>query len=132
MIIISAWWCTFFGLFGGFPKTARGVTVFPFIFLRSKEEMIPWLINHEKIHIRQQFELLFFGAILLHGAEMLYALLILRLSWYQSYLWCSIEQEAYRNQNDSDYLKNRKMFAQFKYLRNKKKFTHKDGVVTYL
>ena len=132
MIIISARWCFFFGLFSGFPKAAKAVTVFPFIFVRSKEEMIPWLINHELIHLRQQLELLFFGALLLHISEIIFAVLVLRLSWYETYLWCSIEQEAYRNQNDSDYLKNRKMFDQFEYLRDKKKFTHKDGVVTYL
>ena len=132
MLIISPRLVAFLGWFSGFSKTAKAVTVFPFIFVRSKEEMIPWLVNHEKIHIRQQIELLFIGAVLLHVVEVLYGLIVLRLTWYQAYLWTSIEQEAYRNQNNPNYLKNRKMFAQFYYLIHKRNFTHKDGIVTYL
>ena len=131
MVIISARWCYFFSLFTGFHKTAKAVTVFPFIFVRSKDEIIPWIITHERIHIRQQIELLLIGAVLLYIIETLYSLLVLRLPWYEAYLWNSNEQESYRNQNNPDYLKNRKPFSQFHYLMNKRKFTHKDGAVTY-
>lgn len=132
MVIVSRRLVIFFAWFSGFSKTAKAVTVFPFIFVRSKDELIPWLVTHEKIHIRQQMELLFIGAVFMHFFEVLYGFLVLRMSWYETYLWCSTEQEAYRNQNDVDYLKNRRIFAQFYYVCNKRKFTHKDGVVTYL
>lgn len=117
----------------GFSKTARGMAVGGIFFLaRSKEDLVPWLITHETIHLKQQRDLLVIGSLFLHIVETFIALTVYRLSWYESYLWCSHEQEAYRNQNDPDYLKNRKIFSQFKYLFNKKKFTHKHGVVTYL
>ncbi len=132
MVIISPRLCTFFAWFSGFSKTARAVTVFPFIFVRANKDVIPWVINHERIHLRQQLELLIIGTIILHVFEVLYALLFLRLRWYEAYLWSSTEQEAYRNQNNLDYLKQRKIFHQFKYLFNKRKFVHKDGVITYL
>jgi hypothetical protein len=132
MVIISSRLVAFFAWFSGYSKTARAVTVFPFIFVRSKEELVPWLVNHEKIHIRQQMELLFIGAVLLHVVEVMYGFIVLRLSWYETYLYCSIEQEAYRNQNNPDYLKNRKVFSQFYYLTNKRRFTHKNGVIDFL
>ena len=41
------------------PKGFRGLTVFPFIFLMNKKDKINQeLLNHEKIHIRQQLEML--------------------------------------------------------------------------
>ena len=132
MVIISARLCAFFAWFSGFSKTARAVTVFSFIFVRSTEDAIPWVINHERIHIKQQLELLLVGALLLQIIEIIYSLLVRKLTWYEAYLWSSIELEAYRNQNNFDYLKGRRMFSQFKFLFQKRKFTHKDGAVTYL
>jgi hypothetical protein len=130
MIIVSSRLCVFFSWFTGFSKTAKAVTVFPFIFVRSKNELSSWLINHERIHIRQQMELLVVGAAVLYIIEFLYALIILRLPWYKAYLWTSAEQESYRKQNNSEYLNQRKIFSQFYYLSHKIKFTHNDGVVT--
>ena len=133
MIIVAPRLLAFLAWFMGFSKTTRGMAFFGlFIIARSKEDLDPWLIMHETIHLKQQRDLLIIGAILLHIVDTLYGLLVLRLSWYETYLWTSHEQEAYRNQNDSEYLKQRKMFAQFRYLRHKKKFTHTDGVITYL
>jgi len=41
------------------PKGFIGLTLFPFIFLRTKNlKENPTLIHHEKIHLRQQLELL--------------------------------------------------------------------------
>lgn len=41
------------------PKGYVGITLFPFIVLRqSRMKDDPVLINHEKIHLRQQLELL--------------------------------------------------------------------------
>lgn len=71
MIIVSEGLCKFFGFFTGFSKTAKAVTIFPFIFVRSETELIPWLINHERIHIRQQIELLLIGSIVLYIVEFL-------------------------------------------------------------
>ncbi len=131
MIIISARLCYLLAWFSGFSKTAKAVTVFPFIFVRSADEVCPWLITHERIHIRQQLELLLVGAFILHGIEIIFARLVLRKSWSQAYYWSSAEQDAYRNQHNAEYLKHRPLFAQFYYLVHKRVFTHADGVVTY-
>ena len=41
------------------PKGYRGLTIFPFVVVRSKNDLQDKvLLNHEKIHIRQQLELL--------------------------------------------------------------------------
>ncbi len=132
MIIISPQVLAFLAWFRRHPKTAIAITVFPFIIVRSKEDLLPWLITHERIHIRQQLELLFIGALFLYIVETVYARFVLCLSGYENYLYFSLEQEAYRNQHNPDYLKNRKPFTVFYYLMHKKKFSHKDGIVTYL
>ena len=132
MIIISRRLVTLLGWFRGHSKSAIAVTVFPFIIVRSQEELFPWLLVHERIHIRQQIELLLIGALLLFVVETIYARCVLGLSKRESYLYFSLEQEAYRNQHDPNYLKNRKPFSVFYYIYNKRKFSHKDGIVTYL
>ena len=132
MIFVSPRLCRFFAGFSGFKNTARAVTVFPFIFVRSKTNLIPWLINHERIHLRQQMELLIIVSVIIYILEFLWAFLILQLSWKDAYLWTSAEQEAYLNQNNPDYLKQRNLFKQFYYIKNKVKFSHMEGVVTRL
>jgi hypothetical protein len=132
MLIISQRLCVFFAWFSGYSKTARAVTVFPFIFVRSSRDMFPWLITHERIHIKQQLELLVVGSVILYVSEFLYARFILRLSHTNAYYWTSAEQEAHLNQNNPNYLQSRKLFSQLLYISNKKKFSHKDGVVSYL
>jgi hypothetical protein len=132
MVIISPRVLKFLAWFRGHSKIAIAITVFPFIIVRSKDDLLPWLITHEQIHLRQQLELLFIGALFLYIAETAYARFVLRLSGYDNYLYFSLEQEAYRNQHNPDYLKNRKPYAVFYYVLHKKTFSHKDGTVTYL
>ncbi len=110
--------------FNGIPSRARGAAFFPFIILRSERENVPWVINHERIHLRQQRETLFIGSMLLNVIETAYACIVLRKTLPQAYLWRTTEQEAYRNQHDFSYLQKRKTWAQFRYyLRDKKEFT---------
>lgn len=132
MIIIAPHLLVFLAWFRGHAQSAIAITVFPFIIVRSKEELFPWLVMHERIHMRQQLELLFVGALMLFIIETLYARFVLHLSPYENYLYFSLEQEAYRNHHNPEYLKHRKQFSVFHYIVHKKKFSHKDGVVTYL
>ena len=68
------WLC---GLSSGSPKLARAAAFYPFIFFRAEEDKIPWIINHELIHFKQQIETIFIGKLLLSIIEILYAKIIL-------------------------------------------------------
>ena len=114
------WFC---GLWSGSPKLARAAAFFPFIIFRSEEEKAPWIINHERIHFRQQLETAFVGLMVWSFLETLYTRFVLGKSLKEAYLWRSSEQEAYRNQQDFQYLENRSLWAQFRYLKDKKTFT---------
>lgn len=121
--VISPRLTYFCGLWSGSSKLARAVALFPFIIFRSVDEQVPWIINHERIHFRQQIETLFIGFYILSLLENLYALLILKKNLKEAYKWRSSEQEAYRNQQNFEYLNNRPLWAQFKYIKHKREFT---------
>jgi fatty acid desaturase len=115
------------------------ITLWPFIFVRRQAwaKFTNDVIRHERIHGRQQVELLAVGAVIaavlaLCGAGW-WSLLALPL-----FLWCyvlewlllsihfgstrnayraiSFEREAYDNELNADYLKERKPFAWLRYL----------------
>lgn len=97
------------------PKGYRGITLFPFIFLLRKEDKQNLvLVNHEKIHIRQQLELLVIPFFIWYGLEFL-----VRLFQYknrrEAYRNISFEREAYNNEKDLDYLKKRSYWNFLKY-----------------
>ena len=97
------------------PKWVRGITIFPFIVLsyrEDKQNMV--LLNHEKIHIRQQIELLVVPFFLWYGIEFLIRLLQYRNS-KQAYRNISFEREAYANEKDLHYLKQRSFWRFLKY-----------------
>ncbi|WP_055448067.1 hypothetical protein [Lacinutrix mariniflava] len=99
------------------PKGYTGITIFPFVFLKDKSlksNMV--LINHEKIHLRQQLELLILPFYIIYGIEFLVRLIQYR-NWYTAYINISFERESYRNQANFSYLKNRKVWSFLKYLR---------------
>lgn len=73
-----------------------------------------YVINHERIHTRQQQELLFVPFYLLYVIEWLVRLALTR-SFKRAYLEISFEREAYANGNDLNYLKNRKLYSWLKY-----------------
>ena len=98
------------------PKKTGGFTFFPFIFLASshlKKDAV--FINHEKIHLRQQAEMLLIIFILWYYTEFLVRL-IQNGNWYKAYLNISFEREAYACENDLNYLKTRRFWAFLKYL----------------
>ncbi len=89
----------------------KGITLFPFIILRNKEyKADEILINHEKIHLRQQLELLLVFFYLWYVLEYFY--------WYfklkngnLAYRSIRFEREAYSNEHNLNYLKNRKFWG---------------------
>lgn len=90
---------------------ARAITLYPFIIVNNytlKSDVV--LINHEKIHIRQQLELLVLFFYILYLVE--YALYRWRgMNHTNAYYNISLEKEAYANEKDEDYLKHRKLWA---------------------
>ena len=89
----------------------NGITIFPFIFLREsafKENKI--LINHEKIHIRQQLELLIIFFYLWYVVEYYYWYFKLK-NKHLAYRNISFEREAYAMEEDLNYLETRKIWS---------------------
>ncbi|WP_317127938.1 hypothetical protein [Hyunsoonleella flava] len=74
------------------------------------------LINHEKIHLRQQLELLIVLFYVWYIIEFLVRLMQYR-QWNIAYKNISFEREAYINEHNTTYLKNRKFWGFLKYLR---------------
>ncbi|HMG13911.1 MAG TPA: hypothetical protein VK590_00620 [Saprospiraceae bacterium] len=87
---------------------ASGITIWPIIFLRAKNDIVV-NINHERIHIRQQQETFLIGFYLIYLLEFLYY----RLSNHRlnAYKKISFEIEAYNHEADLEYLDNRKWYA---------------------
>ena len=93
------------------PKGFGGITVCPFIFLRNKKHASDKIyLNHERIHLRQQVEMLVVFFFLWYGIEF-----ILRVVQYKNktdaYKNIGFEREAYRNESNPDYLASRSFWG---------------------
>ncbi|MEL0645673.1 hypothetical protein V6251_14870 [Olleya sp. Ti.3.14] len=98
------------------PKGYTGMTVFPFIFLKSKVlKQSETLVNHEKIHLKQQLELLIIPFYIWYGLEFVFRY-IQHKNWYLAYKNISFEREAYCNDLNLEYLKTRRFWQFLKYL----------------
>lgn len=107
LLIISKFWV---------PKGFSGITVFPFVFVRDKF----WadrnsFIQHEKIHLRQQLELLIVFFFIWYILEFFVRLIQFR-NRTKAYRNISFEREAYANEHNEAYLNTRCFFSFFRYL----------------
>src|ERR1700747_3499875 len=107
MIIVSDRALRFFGLFLGGSENIRGLAFYPFIFVSSKTIIDDELLNHERIHLKQQKELLILPFYIWY-------LIALKRKGYMN---ISFEKEAYANENDLTYLKKRSILAYLKYMK---------------
>ena len=106
-------------LFEKFLKTYTGITLFPFIFLKfGKNELSPLsyqvLLNHEKIHFRQQAETLIIFFYVLY----LFYYVKNRLKGmkhFAAYQNIPFERESYVFEKDFTYLKRRKPYQWIKF-----------------
>lgn len=97
------------------PRGFRGLTFYPFVFLADKDDKLNEVfINHEKIHIRQQLELLIVPFYLWYFIEYLIRLLQFR-NRKKAYYSISFEKEAYANEKDLEYLKSRSFWRFLRY-----------------
>ncbi|ARV15195.1 hypothetical protein [Polaribacter sp. SA4-12] len=97
------------------PNGFVGITLFPFIILKKealKQNQI--LINHEKIHLRQQRELLVLLFYIIYGFEWIIKFFIYK-NGYLTYKNLSFEREAYQNEYNLSYFKTRKTWDFIKY-----------------
>ena len=122
------------------PKRFGACTVWPFLFIRCDFKLSKASLNHERIHGRQQCETMLLtwfilGTVAIFGPGVWWYLAVgvTVLNWYlwyliswllqillppydSAYLDICFEQEAYANQNDTNYLKTRRPFRWVKYL----------------
>jgi hypothetical protein len=97
----------------------NGWTLGPIIIIRSHEYCTPSMVNHELIHVRQFWET--FGLFLVwYPIEYCWHRLW-GASHVTSYARVSFEQEAYRNENNKNYLQERAWFAWFPLMKSKNK-----------
>lgn len=95
---------------------ADAITFFPFIFINKKSlRTNKVLMNHERIHLRQQLELGLLFFYLLYAAE--YAVSRIKgKSHFTAYRAISFEREAYAKQHIDAYLKERRFWSFWKYI----------------
>ncbi|WKZ31127.1 MAG: hypothetical protein QY318_04815 [Candidatus Dojkabacteria bacterium] len=127
--------CTLIGRLNGFanPESVKAGAFYPFLYLRFPDHPNnPTWINHEKIHFRQQLELLFIFYFIFIAAERIYYRYFRKLSPLDSYLASAFEQECYINQSDTLYLSRRRPYAFLKYMREKRtiRFVDREGNIT--
>lgn len=97
------------------PKNYSGLAIYPFIFLKHKSlKENDVLINHEKIHLRQQVELLLVFFYIWYVVEFLFHLIRFG-NWNKAYHNISFEKEAYHNEGNPNYLLDRKFWAFLNY-----------------
>lgn len=122
-------------------KGYTAITIWPLIFARGKQ-LKDYELNHEKIHLRQQLEVMLTSA-----AIIAILVLVFKISWWwmllslivyytgygidygirylaygspnEAYRNIATEQEAYLYQYDFTYLNRRKPFAWVKYITKK-------------
>lgn len=98
------------------PKGYVGLTIYPFVFLKRRDlKLSKVFMNHERIHLRQQLELLIMPFFVWYFLEFLYRYLQCR-NWQLAYVNISFEREAYAKQNDLEYLTSRPFMKFLSYL----------------
>ena len=121
-------------------KGSKAVTIWPLIFARKSAKWLKdYEESHEKIHLRQQLEVLVMSAMIIlmavlsldlsrwwmltsfgvyytwYGLEWLIRLAVYR-DTHMAYRNIAVEQEAYLNEHDMTYLNQRKAFVWVRYI----------------
>lgn len=89
------------------------INIFGVLFVRksTKEKLNEKVINHESIHTKQMKELLYIFFYIIYLFEWIYRLIFHTSTAYEG---ISFEREAYQHDNEPEYLKTRKHFAQWR------------------
>jgi hypothetical protein len=98
------------------PKGYNGLAIYPFMILKSKAlKQNRVVLNHERIHFRQQIELLLIPFYIWYVTEFIIYLIKYK-NWHMAYYNISFEREAYNNETDFNYLKKRKFWQFLNYM----------------
>lgn len=97
------------------PSGFKYINIFGVLFTHENVT-IPFVdLNHESIHTAQMKELLYIPFYLIYLLEWLFRFLFTKDAFsHNAYKHISFEAEAYENEMDVNYLKNRKHFAQWR------------------
>lgn len=99
-----------------FSANIAGMALFPYILVSdSKFLNNKTFINHEKIHLRQQIEMGILIFYIWYGIEYLFRLIQYK-NRFLAYKNISFEREAYKNETNLQYLKQRKFYNFIYYL----------------
>ena len=99
-----------------FPSTFNALAIWPFIILRERDlSSDPVLMHHERIHLKQQMELLWIFFFLFYFAEFLAKIIIYR-ELKQAYRNISFEREAYQQEHNMDYAVNKPIWSFVRYI----------------
>ena len=106
-------------LFNKVLRHYTGITLWPFIILKDKASDVgadkyEVLVNHERIHLRQQAETLVLFFYVLYLFYYIRNRLKGQPHW-KAYLNIPFERESYEKERDLDYLKTRKFWQWRKY-----------------
>lgn len=97
-------------------KGISGMALWPFVLVRNaalKQDLV--FLNHEKIHLRQQLELLILPFYLWYVLEFGFRFLKYG-NGREAYRNISFEREAYQNEKDLQYLNRRPFWSFLKYV----------------
>tara|TARA_B100000953_G_scaffold269156_1_gene238769 strand:- start:1187 stop:1513 length:327 start_codon:yes stop_codon:yes gene_type:complete len=94
----------------------KGISLWPFVILENIHlKKDKYFINHERIHLRQQIELLVIFFYVWYALEFFIRYASLK-DGMQAYRNISFEKEAYRRETDLNYLKKRSFWAFTNYM----------------
>ncbi|WP_044199389.1 hypothetical protein [Dyadobacter tibetensis] len=93
----------------------EGMALYPFVLSRSTDPD-PVLLNHERIHLRQQIEMGILLFYLWYLIEYLIGIIKLK-SHYQAYRAISFEREAFLNEKNFEYLNERRHWSFLRFMK---------------
>lgn len=97
-----------------FPYLA--ITIGRTVFVKRGKKLNEKELRHEYIHLEQQKELWYVPFFLIYVVEFLIKFVVKLGRWNKAYRAISFEREAYRNEDNETYLRDRKRFAWIKYI----------------
>lgn len=100
------------------PKGYKILNLFGILFVRKDTTLSPEDLNHENIHTVQMKEMLYIFFYLWYGVEYL-IVRFFHKKQNSAYHDVSFEEEAHLNEDNLDYLSDRKHYSWFKFIKIK-------------